>query len=146
MLSGDFTPWAIFKDILFFLVCYGAWRGVRWFIESLGAKLPWRAIKLWVPSITLLGGCAATWAQSLENVPHAAAVQTLVGIFYSVNLPGTMGAAFSIDAFGVIRDMDKAPAWERLLAGSVGWWLAWYAVVRFLEWRSSANNRTVVRI
>ena len=134
-------------DVLVFLGLYGAWRCVRWFIESRRATIPWRALKHGVPSATLVGGWVLSWMTgAVENGPHAVAAERIAGFFYTITFPGVAGAGASIAAFNLIHDMDKAPVWERLIAGSVGWWLAWYGVVRFLEWRAWANEPAMLDI
>jgi hypothetical protein len=129
--DGPIPTWQEILGLLVIaLAVYAHWRFAKWFIARRRDKPNWRIVRYWWPtSIVALDGLLVL----LVNAGRPEGWVDILGIAVVLanipTLPAVYPLVFLVDGFH-LGDRSATSVAAPVL------WLAWYGIIRFLEWRS----------
>jgi hypothetical protein len=125
--SGSLNDWVIAASVALVLGAYSL--AARWFIARRRDRPNWRIVRYWWPtSIVALDGLLVLLVNVGRPEGWLDILGTVVVLANIPTLPAVYPLVFLVDNFH-LGDWSAAAIAAPVL------WLAWYAIIRFLEWR-----------
>ena len=138
--TGELTWMDAAVMLLGCCVLYALWTAFAWLLQKHRLSIPWKALRLYVPSFTLTSAWIIFWVAGSTRISFGGIEEILLGIFALVNLPGVVVGGV------MVAVIDSAQPWMKYVLGSAGWWVGWYGAVRFAEWKAWANVPVVLKV
>jgi hypothetical protein len=127
-------PLAIWQRLPVFaliaLALFAYWRAARWFIDRRRDRPHYKLVRYWWPTLMVgVGGLAVLSENALRNNFGDWAVELSWGVAVFLNLPAALVALI----VGPIIVTLNLTNWTAGAVTAPFLWLAWYALIRFLE-------------